>query len=232
MVRQLRIAIVNVGDDIGSSLVHFFYEKGIDVLGIDEEGSISNLPPGGRSLAIETGFDPQPLAESILRGLREERDIDVLINNFGPGLATVSMAKGHLWAFSATPQVKASFATTRAFLSVLKQSPGLVVNLGLGTGPADRHCPMRYALVGFAHSLGLMDLANVQVVNLCLHNLYGQQPGRCSRCAADALLTAKATDATVPFQHLSLTGYRQVSELVLEAIDKFRKTTTAEAGEG
>lgn len=232
MVRQLRIAIVNVGDDIGSSLIEFFHEKGTEVLGIDEERNIATLPAGVRSLTIETRFEPQALAESILRSLQEQADVDILINNFGPGLASVRMEEGHLWALSASPQVKASFAATRAFLSLLRQSRGLVINLGLGVGPADQHCPMRYALLGFVHSLGLMQMDNIEVVNLCLHNLYGQQPGKCSLCAADTLLTAEASDATIPFQHLHLTGYRRVSELVLEAIDRFRDAARVEPGEG
>jgi len=232
MVRQLRIAIVNVGDDIGSSLIDFFCEKGTEVLGIDEERSVATLPAGVRSLTIEMRFEPQALAESILQSLREEGGVDVLINNFGPGLASVRMEEGHLWSLSASPQVKASFAATRAFLTLLGQSRGLVVNLGLGIGPADQHCPMRYALLGFAHSLGLMQMDNVDVVNLCLHNLYGHQPGKCSHCAADTLLTSEAADATIPFQHLHLTGYRQVSELVLKAIDSFREAVRVETGEG
>lgn len=232
MVRELRIAIVNVGDDIGSSLIDFFHEKGTELLGIDEERNIATLPALARSLIIEMRFEPQALAEYILQSLREEGDVEVLINNFGPGLASVRMEEGHLWALSASPQVKASFAATRAFLTLLRQSRGLVVNLGLGTGPADQHCPMRYALLGFAHSLGLMQMDNIEVANLCLHNLRGQQPGRCGLCAADALFTAQASGATIPFQHLCLTGYRQVSELVLEAIDRFRDPARVETGEG
>jgi len=231
MERQLRIALVNVGDDIGSSLIDFFCEKGTEILGIDEERNIVSLPLGARSLTIEMRLEPQALAEAILQRLQDTGDVEILINNFGRGLTEVRMQEGHLWALSAPPQVKASFAATRAFLTLLRHSRGLVVNLGLGIGPADQHCPMRYALLGFAHSLGLMELQNIEVVNLCLHNLYGQQPGRCGSCAKDTLLTAQASGATIPFKHLCLSGYKQVSELVMQAINRFREVTKMAAGE-
>jgi len=229
--RKPRIAIANVGDSIGSSLFDFFSDKGIEVLSIDEERSIGALPLGARSLIIEMRLEPQALAEAILRGLQAESGVEVLINNFGSGLANVTMENGHLWALSAPPQVKASFAATRAFLTLSRGSPGLVVNLGVGKGPADHHCPVRYALLGFAHSLGLMELQNIEVVNLCLHNLYGQQPGRCRSCAADTLLTAQAYGATIPFEHLCLADHRQVSQLILEAMDRFWEARKAQTGE-
>lgn len=232
MERQVRIAIVNVGGDIGSVLIGFLCEKGAEVLGIDEEGNISGLPPGARSLAIETRLDPQALAEAILQGLQGGGGIDVLINNFGSGLTNVRMEEGQVWALSAPPQVKAAFAATRAFLTFLRRSPGLVVNLGIGMGPADQPCPMRYALLGFVRSLGLMEMKNIEVVNLCLHNLYGQQPGRCSLCAADTLLTAPVLEGVTLLEHLGLTRYRQASDLILEAIVKFTEAAKTGAGEG
>jgi NAD(P)-dependent dehydrogenase (short-subunit alcohol dehydrogenase family) len=230
MAGKLRIAIVNTVDDIGSSLTEFFAKRGAEVLGIDDRGDVDSLPPGVKVVAIDTRLGPQALAQAILRGLQEEGGAEILINNFGPGLADVRMAEGQLWALAAPPQVKAAFAATRAFLTLSKQRRALVVNLGLGIGPVDEHCPVRYALLGFAYSLGLMELRNIEAVNLCLHNLCGQQPGRCSVCAEDTLLTSPASDEAIPFEHLHLTGYGQVSELVTRAIDKFRGTVQAEGG--
>ena len=224
MDRPLRIAIVNVGDGIASALVGFFCQKGAEVLGIDEEDNIAGLPAGARSLTVETRLDPQALAEVILRGLREGGGIDVLVNNFGSGLISARMEDGQTWVLSVPPQVKAAFAATRAFLTLLRQGRGLVVNLGLGMGPADRPCPMRYALLGFVHSLGLMEMKNIEVANLCLHNLYGRQPGGCSLCAPDALLTASGPgDGTLS---------QQVSDLIMEAVDRFREAAKTGSGEG
>lgn len=231
MAGKLRIAIVNIGDDIGSSLIGFFAKREAEVLAIDEVRNLGSLPPGVKALTIETRLGPQALAQAILRGLQEEGGAEILINNFGPGLADVRMAEGQLWALSAPPQAKAAFAATRAFLTLSKQCRALVINLGLGIGPVDEHCPVRYALLGFAYSLGLMELGNIEAVNLCLHNLCGQQPGTCSTCAEDTLLTSPASGVTIPFEHLHLTGYRQVSELVTTAIDRFREVTQGKGGE-
>ena len=224
MGRPLRIAIVNVHDDLGLALMGFFSEKGADVLGIDEEGKMLGLPLKARSLTVETRLDPQALAEGILHSLQQRGGVDVLINNFGSGLTRVRMEEGPIWAISAPPPVRAAFAATRAFLSLSRKSRGLIVNLGIGIGPADQLCPMHYALLGFAHSLDLMGMKNVEVANLCLHNLYGQQPGECSLCAPDALLTAPAL--------VGLTLFEGVRELIMEALDKFQGAVKAGAAEG
>ena len=219
----MRIAIVNVGDDISSALIHFFCEKGAEVLGIDEEENIAGLPPGAGSLTIETRLDPQALAEAILQGLQRGRGVEVLVNNFGSSLTGVRMEEGSAWALSAPPQVKAAFAATRAFLTLLRKSRGLIVNLGAGMGPVDQPCPMHYALLGFVHSLGLMGMRNIEAANLCLHNLYGQQPGQCSLCAPDALLTAPGpADGTL---------CEQVSGLIMEAVDRFTRDSSGTGGE-
>jgi NAD(P)-dependent dehydrogenase (short-subunit alcohol dehydrogenase family) len=228
-VRQLRVAVVNIGDDIGISLVDAFCDRGTEVLGIDEEENTAVLRSQARSLVIDTRVNPQALAEFILGHLREAEDVEVLINNFGQGLATARMAEGHLWALSASPQVRASFAATRAFLSVRKQTRGLVVNIGLGIGPSDEHCPMRYTLLGFAHALGLMELDKIDMVNLCCHGPSEDKTGLCCRCASDSLALA---DVTTPFQHFCLTSYREVSVLVLRAVDRFRESLVVEAVEG
>jgi NAD(P)-dependent dehydrogenase (short-subunit alcohol dehydrogenase family) len=229
VVRDLRIAIVNVADDVGSRLVRFFCDKGMGVLGIDVAGNTVGMPSEARGLAIEADSDAQSLARSILRGLRNEGTIQVLVNNFGSGLANTSMAKGRVWALSTSPQVKASFAATRAFLTVMRQRRGLLINLGLGTGPVDEHCPVRYALLGFAHSLGLMDLDNVRVVNLCLHNMYGEQTGVCSRCAGEGLFIGSASES-LPLEHLYVTGRREVGELVLDVLETFVNAAGIQAG--
>ena len=175
-------------------------------------------------------LEPLTLAEAILLALEGESGVEVLINDFGSGLASVRMEEGHLWALSAPPQVKASFAATRACLSLLRQRRGLVINLGLGPGPADQHCLMRHAMLGFAHSLGLMEMNNVEMADLCLHNLYGQQPGRCTTCAADAPLTAPASGEAMPFEHLYLARNGQVGELFLRVLDRSAGTRPHLAG--
>jgi hypothetical protein len=121
--------------------------------------------------------------------------------------------------------VKASFAATRAFLSVRKQRRGLVVNIGLGMGSCDESCPVRYTLLGFAHGLGLMELDNIEVANLCLHILSGDKRGTCCRCASDALAFS---NAAVPFQHLCLASYTQVNACVLDVVDRFRESLVGE----
>lgn len=224
MEKPLRIAIVNVHDDLGSALAGFFCEKGADVLGIDEEPNIARLPRKARSLTVETQLDPQALAERIFRSLQQGGGVDVLINNFGSGLTRVRMEEGRMWAISAPPPVRAAFAATRAFLSLSRESRGLIVNLGLGIGPADQLCSMHYALLGFVHSLELMGLKNIEVANLCLHNLHGQQPGGCSVCAPDALLTARAC--------MGLTLFEGVRDLIVEALERFQRVARAGPGEG
>ena len=194
------------------------------MLVIGEERNITGLPPGARGLIIDTRLAPQPLAEVILRGLQSVGGINVLVNNFGPSLTSIRMEERQTWALSAPPQVRACFAATRAFLTLSKQGRGLVVNLGVGIGPVDQPCPMRYALLGFVRSLGLMGMKNIEVANLCCHNLYGQQPGGCRLCALDTLLTAPAPSGVTLFE--------QVSELILEAINRFRGAAKAGAEGG
>jgi len=223
METPLRIAIVNVHDDLGLTLMGFLCEKGADVLGIDEEGKIAGLPLKATCLTVQTELDPQALAETIFHHLQRGGGVDVLINNFGSGLTRVRMEEGGMWAVSAPSPVRAAFAATRAFLTLSRKSRGLIINLGLGIGPADRVCSMHYALLGFVHSLELMGLRNIQVANLCLHNLYGQQPGKCSLCAPDVLLTARAP--------LGLTLLEEVRELIVEALDRFQGTARARVAE-
>ncbi|MCL5025605.1 MAG: hypothetical protein M1531_03800 [Chloroflexi bacterium] len=181
-----KVAIVNVGDAIGLALVTCFVESGAKVLAIDETRNLAQLPPKVEALGLRRALNDVAMGEAVLQGMERWGVPDLLVNNFSTGFPSD-------WDWGAEATIRRGLSATAAF-AALRQAVGngLVLNVGVGRGLIPEGCPMHYSLLGIMRSLALSKTSDLEMANVCLHNIGGRRP-ECQPCA-DQVLLATAGD--------------------------------------
>ncbi|MCL4534869.1 MAG: SDR family oxidoreductase [Bacteroidetes bacterium] len=189
-----KVAIVNVGDAIGLALVTCFVESGAKVLAIDETRNLAQLPPKVEALGLRRALNDVAMGEAVLQGMERWGVPDLLVNNFSTGfLSRSSEEEPSDWDWGAEATIRRGLSATAAF-AALRQAVGngLVLNVGVGRGLIPEGCPMHYSLLGIMRSLALSKTSDLEMANVCLHNIGGRRP-ECQPCA-DQVLLATAGD--------------------------------------
>ncbi len=190
-----KVAVVNVSDAIGQALLQCFLEHGSAVLAIDETRNLADLPARVEALGLRHGLNDVAVGQAVLQGLERWGIPDVLVNNFGTSFLARRREEGNSsWSWGTEPAVQLALAATVAY-ATLRQPPGagLVLNVGAGSGLIPEGCPMHYSLLGIMRSLELSHMDDLQMANVCLHNISGQRP-ECQPCAEQVLRYADADD--------------------------------------
>lgn len=190
-----RVAVVNVGDAIGLALVRCFIDGGAEVLAIDETRNLGQLPPDVEAIGLRHALNDVAMGEAVLQGMARWGTPDLLVNNFSTGfLSKNAEEEASDWDWGAEQTIRRGLSATAAF-ATLRQSVGngLVLNVGVGRGLIPEGCPMHYSLLGIMRSLVLSKMNDLEMANVCLHNIGGQRP-ECRPCAEQVLLPSAASD--------------------------------------